>query len=92
MECSIPHYIDDPPQFLFWELDETIPVLAGMGFGILVNSLISYALVGLLASRIVAGLKKGQHRNFMIHWLYWQGFPGTSLKGYPASHIRRFME
>ena len=92
MEARIPHYIDDPPQFLFWELDETIPVLAGIGFGILVNSLISYGLVGLVASRIVAKLKKGQHQNFMIHWLYWQGCPGIGLKGYPKSHVRRLME
>ncbi len=91
-EARIPHYIDDPPQFLFWELDEAIPVLAGMGIGIMLNSMICYGAAGLVVSRIVARLKKGKHQNFMIHWLYWQGVPGMKLKGYPESHIRKLTE
>lgn len=92
METQIPQCIDDPIQFFFWEIDEAIPVLAGMGLGIVMDAMIAFTLAGLIASRLVARLKKGKHQYFMVHWLYWQGCPGFSLKGYPPSHVRKFLE
>lgn len=92
MRTEIPQNIDDPVQFFFWEMDEVIPVFAGLGLGILMNALITYLIVGLAASRLVATLKKGKHQNFMVHWLYWHGVPGAGLKGYPPSYIRKLAE
>ena len=32
-EVTIPEYIDSPPQFLIWEIDDVAPILFGMLIG-----------------------------------------------------------
>jgi len=93
MECPrIPKHVDDPGQFFFWEIDEAIPVIAGFTLGAIFNSILLFTFCGIVISRLVAKLKEGKHRGFMLHFLYWHGVPGFKLKEMPDSWVRAFCE
>jgi len=83
----IPRSLDDPPKFLFWDVDVVAFAMMGILFGILS----SHEVIGMGAGVWMAyrwtKFKSGSHPGYANHLLYWAiGFPGpTEL---PPSYFR----
>lgn len=88
MESRIPRYIDDPPQFLWWEVDELVVVVTGFGLGIFLSYPTMGGLAGILLARLARAQKAGNADGYVWHFLYWLGL----LNGRPAGHIREMFE
>ncbi|MFQ5779164.1 MAG: type IV conjugative transfer system protein TraL [Nitrospiria bacterium] len=88
MEARIPRYIDDPPQFLFWELDELILVVGLFGLGIFINYPTLCGLIGIILARLAGMQKSGKADGYLWHFLYWFGL----VEGRPNGSIREMHE
>ena len=76
-EISIPEYIDSPPQFLFWELDDLFPILVGAIFGAILKyafqSVLWFVLgivVGGIASYFYIKFKRNRLPGTLHHMLF----------------------
>ena len=83
----IPRRLDDPPKFLFWEMDVAAIGVVFLLIGVSTGFAIVGLIVGMFAAYAYAKLKSGRHPGMALHLLYWfTGFPKP--KQLPASHIR----
>ena len=46
IEVEIPIYADEPPHFLLWAVDEIMPILLGLGVGILMGHIFIATVIG----------------------------------------------
>lgn len=88
MESRIPRHIDDPPQFLWWELDELMIVVGGFGLGIFLNYPSIGGLMGIVLARLAGKQKSGRADGYLWHALYSVGV----VAGRPPGHIREMVE
>ena len=72
---SIPRYIDDQPQFFFWELDEFIVAATCFAVGILFGGWFTIASIGFawLVLKSFRRYKSGQMEGVLHHILYAHG-------------------
>ncbi len=90
---KIPNYMDDPPQLLFWELDEFLMLSIMFGVGILVNYLLTLILIGIVFIKFYRKTKDRRATGFMLHVVYWHTGIGSRDKGptsLPNPFIHRF--
>ncbi len=87
---EIQRSVDDPITFFFWEIDEVILMASSMFIGIMLDMLITFGLIGVVASYLLKKIKKNNSEGVVIHFLYWSGF--FTLRGCPKSYIREFIE
>lgn len=77
---SIPRYIDDQPQLLFWEVDEVAILSACVALGILFNLLPALVALG-LGVIITFRRFKHHHMNGVLHHMcYWWGLLNLNSK------------
>lgn len=88
MHTRIPRYIDDPPQFLLWDLDEFIIVMGLFCLGILMGHPGKLGFSGLVIGRLIRKYRSGKAPGYFGHCLYRIGF----LPGNPPGHIREMHE
>lgn len=76
-QISIPEYIDSPPQFLIWEIDDVAPVLVGFALGAFIRYLTQNAwtwflgvLIGVLMSYFYVKFKANRLPGTLAHILY----------------------
>jgi len=86
----IARYIDDPPQFFFWEIDEVVVFSTCFAIGIMSGLLTIMIVMGIGAGFLLSRVKQGRSDGFFLHVLYWR--TGMGLKGCPSSHIRSYVE
>lgn len=86
----IHRYIDDPPQFLFWDIDEVAVFSAFLGIGMLTNTLTTLFIIGFGLSFVLKKTKQKSSDGMFLHVLYWIGF--FPIKGCPPSYIRKYIE
>jgi len=88
METRIPRYIDDPAQFLFWDLDEALIMIGSFCFGILLGYPFWGGVAGLVSGRALRKLRSGKAEGYFWHALYRAGI----VKGSPPGYIREMVE
>lgn len=88
----IPRYIDEPPQILWWEMDEAVVVMLCMILGIAINKMIHLTIVGLVAGYLIGKMKNTKQEGYLHHLAWWHGIPTFDIKDIPHSHIREFTE
>lgn len=89
---TIPRYLDTPPQILWFEIDELIFFLVSMVVGILTRTLTACLLVGIASVFVLSKLKSGQSDGVILHWWWWHGIPGFTLRRGPPAQITEFLE
>jgi conjugal transfer pilus assembly protein TraL len=88
MKTRIPRYIDDPPQFLLWDIDEFFIVIGLFCLGILMGHPGKLGLLGLVVGRLLRKYRSGKADGFVWHCLYWVGL----VPGNPPGHVREMHE
>jgi type IV conjugative transfer system protein TraL len=89
MKKWIPKYLTSSPQFLFWEQEEFLPILAGFVLAVLYHCF-QPIVVGCAVSFVVKAYKKRAPKGFLNHLSYVAGL--MDLQGFPVGLSRRFVE
>lgn len=87
----IPHRLDDPPKFLFWDFDVAILAMGCMVIGIMVNQTITFAVIGFVVAMAYQKIKAGRSRAFGLHALYWYLPVSFGFRITPPSAVREFI-
>lgn len=87
----IPHRLDDPPKFLWWDFDVALVAMGALVLGIACDQPVSSAVVGLLIASAYQKVKAGRHRGFGLHALYWHLPVRMGFKVTPPSAVREFI-
>lgn len=72
-EVDIPGQVDSLPQYLFWEIDEAMVVIVFASVGILVSSLITTTIAGMVCARMLSRNKQKSLPGLTLHMAYWIG-------------------
>ncbi|MCD8338905.1 MAG: type IV conjugative transfer system protein TraL [Burkholderiales bacterium] len=86
----IPRTLDARPKFLLWDLDTVLVFFAGLGIGIIANSMVLGFVSSVLFGWGWVRLKAGRHPAYGFHLLYWHT-PMQPFKRTPASCKRNFI-
>jgi conjugal transfer pilus assembly protein TraL len=87
----IPHRLDDPPKFLWWDFDVAILAMGCLMIGIMVNQPGTFGILGVFVGMSYQKIKAGKQRAFGMHALYWY-LPFTfGFKITPPSAVREFI-
>lgn len=87
----IPHRLDDPPKFLFWDFDVAILAMGCLVIGIMVNQTLTFAVIGCAVAMGYQKVKAGRSRAFGLHALYWYLPVKFGFRITPPSAVREFI-
>jgi conjugal transfer pilus assembly protein TraL len=88
---AIPHRLDDPPKFLWWDFDVAVLAMGCIVIGIVCNQTLTFMALGLLVAWGYQKMKAGRSKAFGLHAMYWY-LPFTlGFKVTPPSHEREFI-
>lgn len=87
---KIHRYIDDPPQFLIWDIDEVVIFAAFIGIGMMAGVLTIMIVIGIILSFLLKKIKQKASDGMLLHILYWYGI--QPIKGCPPTYNREFIE
>ena len=88
---AIPQHLDDPPRFLFWDLDEAILFMLALILGLTVDLLFVGAATGVALVVAYGRAKSGRHRAFALHLMYWHLPVTLGFRRTPPSWIREYI-
>ena len=88
---AIPRHLDDPPRFLFWDLDEAILFMLALILGLTVDLLFVGAATGVALVVAYGRAKSGRHRAFALHLMYWHLPVTLGFRRTPPSWIREYI-
>lgn len=74
----IPKFLDAQPQFLWWEFDEAMILLAGLMSGIMLDNRIIFFSISIIVQRVYTKLKEAKQPGYLYHKLYSLGL--TTMK------------
>ncbi len=75
-QIQVPRYLDEPPMFLLWSIDEAMPVLILLGIGMFIKQLMICLLLGIVFSRLYRKYVEGKPKGFISYAMYWWGVLG----------------
>lgn len=88
IEVEIPIYADEPPHFLLWAVDEIMPILLGLGVGILMGHIFIATVIGFVVSHFYKKFRDQHAGGYLYHLLYWYGFGFTRSPSFINPYIR----
>jgi len=88
---AIPRHLDDPPRFLFWDLDEAILFMLALILGMVAGLLFAGAAAGIVLVIAYGKAKSGRHRAFALHLMYWYLPVTLGFRRTPPSYIREYI-
>ncbi len=88
---AIPQHLDDPPRFLFWDLDEAILFMLALVLGLMVDLVFIGGATGVALVLAYGKAKSGRHRAYALHLMYWHLPVTLGFRRTPPSWIREFI-
>jgi conjugal transfer pilus assembly protein TraL len=88
---EIPRHVDDPPTLLLWRIDDMVPVVLMLVFGILADQLIVFLLLGVVLVRLYGRFRDSRPDGYALHWAYWAGLLSLRGRTTPNPFIRRWL-
>ena len=70
----IPTRADEPPHLFLWSADEVLPIVGGLGIGILVEQVFACVLVGAIATNLYRRFRDLHSDGYLMHLAYHYGF------------------
>ena len=89
-QIDMPRHIDDQPQYLFWEMDEVMIVVAMCAIGIAASALLTMLVCGIIASYFLRRNKVASLPGLTIHASYWVGLVALSPR-FPNGSVREWV-
>lgn len=69
----MPHHIDEPPQYFFWDMEDMFVVVMFAAVGIIISMLIPMLIIGLFVARWIGSKKREKLPGYLVHACYWIG-------------------
>jgi conjugal transfer pilus assembly protein TraL len=88
---AIPQHLDDPPRFLFWDLDEAILFMLALVLGLLVDLVFVGGATGVALVLAYGKAKSGRHRAYALHLMYWHLPVTLGFRRTPPSWVREYI-
>lgn len=88
---KIPSRVDEPPHILLWSADEMLPMLMGLGIGIVIGQAMICFLIGLVVTKLYARFRDNHPDGFLLHLIYWSGFLHTKARSMLNPFVRRYL-
>lgn len=88
---KIPSRVDEPPHLLLWSADEMLPMLMGLGIGIVIGQAMICFLVGLAVTKTYAKFRDNHPDGYLLHLIYWAGFLHTKARCMKNPYVRRYL-
>ncbi len=85
----MPKHLMDPPQWLWWEVDEFIPFAFGLCM-IVITKKLYWPFLGFFLTSFVKKFKSKTSKGFLVHLFYIIGL--CDLVGYPPGLSKEFYE
>lgn len=82
---TMPCHVDDPKIFLFFSIDELVPIGGAVVAGIIIDHLWYCLLAGMVLAKIQRKYVDSMPDGFMYHALYWWGLVSFRSRGMPPS-------
>lgn len=70
----IPTRADDPPHLLMWSADEILPLVGGLGLGIVLDQVLMCVLAGSVATNLYKRFRDLHPDGYLMHLAYHYGF------------------
>ncbi|MCW8966244.1 MAG: type IV conjugative transfer system protein TraL, partial [Candidatus Pacearchaeota archaeon] len=89
----IPGTLDDPPKFLFWDMDQAMVFLSMFMMGLIAGFIASGLILAGVFGWLYGKSKTGKHRAYIIHMMYWY-LPSSLVSRFqvtPPSHERQYL-
>lgn len=90
-EVPIPRYVDSQYQFLLWEIDEAIPIIAIIALGMVTETLTYMFVPGVIFASVYRKYKHSHLDGVLMHIAYHVGAASLN-KRYPYGSIRFYEE
>lgn len=88
---ELPRHVDDPPNLLFWRIDDVTPFFLVLVIGILVNQPLIFILLGLVTVRLYGRFRESRADGYALHALYWIGLMPMGHRTTPNPFVRRYL-
>ena len=89
---EIPQHQEDPQWIIIWPIDELIPIMLAIGFGVFFEQVLLLLIIGYGVSRAYRTAKATRQNGFIQHWLYSKGiYPFTTTKTLKNTFTRKFI-
>ena len=88
---TIPHRLDDPPKFLWWDFDVAILAMGCLLIGIMTDQILIFVIAGGVVATAYQKVKAGLSKAFGLHALYWHLPFSFAFRITPPSAIREFI-
>lgn len=89
----ITRYIDDPAQFLFWDLDEVMVISTLFGIGLMIDTPTLFIGMGVAMTWALKRVKRSRSEGYFLHFAYWAGvLKFRKNPRVPESWKRQFIE
>ena len=88
---EIPRHVDDPPTLLLWRIDDLVPVVLMLAFGILSDQLLVFLVGGIMLVRLYGRFRDSRPDGYALHWAYWIGLLHLRARTAPNPFIRAFL-
>ena len=89
---AIPQHLDDPPRFLFWDLDEAILFMLALVLGLMVDLVFIGGATGVVLVLVYGKAKSGRPRAYALPPMYWHLPVTLGFRRTPPSWIREFIQ
>lgn len=70
----IPTRADDPPHMLLWSADEIMPIIGGLGIGIVLDQVLICVVIGAITTNLYKRFRDLHPDGFLMHIAYHYGF------------------
>jgi conjugal transfer pilus assembly protein TraL len=87
----IPHRLDDPPKFLWWDFDVAVLFMGCAVIGIVSNQTLTFGGIGIVVAFAYQKLKAGCSRAYGLHFLYWHLPITFGFRVTPPSAVREYI-
>jgi len=88
---EIPQHQDDPQWIMIWPIDELLPLVIGLCFGLFIGQVFICTAIGFVISRFYKKAKSSHHNGFVLHWLYGHGLLWTKNRTLKNTYNRKFI-
>lgn len=88
---TIPQGIDDPPQILFWQATELMPVMLGLVVGIILDSALVFTGIGFGLVYVYRRASECRPDGAFLHLAYWWGLVPAGARTLPNPFCRLWL-
>lgn len=91
-EYRVPRRVNDPLTLIFWPVHHVIPIFMALAASVILGNTLLYLALGVFWFYFIREIERKFPRGYLIHRIWWFGFPDAESKTVPDSQKREFFQ